>query len=209
MKHALKAWMREAIEKRAGAQSPLMSGLQIGLELAGRWPAVGPICLRWAGLIHATQGRHSRAVASYQAALDGGLIGHPSLHYDLGQSLLRTRDARQAETQFRTVLNMVPDAAWPVYGLIQALLQQSRDMEVIPELLAIARRLPAEHVRNLPFPEYLAPEVSAQDHQVIALRELVSSHPDAVHAGILLAQVETVRGNGPAAAALFRYQDRA
>jgi hypothetical protein len=204
MKHALKAWMREAIEKQAGAQSPLMSVLQVGLELAGRWPAVGPICLRWAGFIHATQGRHSRAVASYQAALDGGLIGHPSLHYDLGQSLLRTRDARQAETQFRTVLNMVPDAAWPVYGLIQALLQQSRDMEVIPELLAIARRLPAERVCDVPFPAYLAAQILANEAHVRALRELVSSHPDAVMASILLAQVETLGGNGAAAATLFR-----
>jgi hypothetical protein len=204
MKRAIKGWMREAIQKHAGSQSPLMSALQVGLDWVGRWPAGGPTCLRWAGLIHATQGRHSRAVASYKAALDGGLIGHPSLHYDLGQSLLETGNARQAEAEFRTVLAMVPREAWPVYGLIQSLLEQGRDTELIPELLAAAKRLPAEHVRNLPFPDYLTTAVLENEAYCTALRKLVSSHPDAVKAAILLAKVETLRGNGSAAAALFR-----
>jgi hypothetical protein len=237
MKRAIKNWLRRAIQERAAARSPLATVLLGGLERAGRLPGVGPTCLRWSGFIHATQGRHSRAVEAYQAALDGGLIGHPSLHYDLGQSLLETGDAQLAETEFRKALTLVPREPWPVYGLFESLLRQGREAEaetefrkaltlfprepwpvcglfhsllrqgreaeVVPHLLAAARTLPAEHVRNLPFPEYLAARVLENDAQVAALRELVSGHPDAVHASILLARVETLRGNGPEAVALF------
>lgn len=203
MKQAIKGWLRKAIQERAAAGSPLSTLLLGGLERAGRWPGVGPTCLRWSGFIHANQGRHSRAVEAYRAALDGGLIGNPSLHYDLGQSLLKTGDARLAETEFRTALKLVPCAPWPVYGLMQSLREQGREAEVVPDLLAAARDLPAEHARNLPFPEYLAAQVLENDAQVAALRDLVSAQPEAARASILLAQVETLRGNVPAAVALF------
>ena len=204
MKRAIKGWMREAIQSQASSQSLLATVLLGGLERAGQWPGVGSLCLRWAGLIHATQGRHSHAVALYQAALEGGLIGHPSLHYDLGQSLLKTGDARRAETEFRKVLNMVPHVVWPVFGLMEALRDQGREADMVPELLAAARGLPAEDVRTLPFPQHLAPLVLANEAQVTALHELVSSHPEATQAAILLALVETLRGNESAAASLFR-----
>lgn len=203
MKQVMKDWLREAMQHQTGSLSSLMLVLRVSLERAGRWPAVGPFCLRWAGFIHGIQGRHAEAIALYQAALGGGLR-HPSLHYDLGQSLLKTGEAEQAETEFRTVLNMVPDAAWPLHGLVQCLRVQSRDAEVVPELLAAARTLPTKHVRNVPFPAYLAPQVLATEAQVTALRDLVRRHPDAVHAAILLAQVERLRGDGPASASLFR-----
>lgn len=237
MKRAIKNWLRRAIQERAAVRSPLAAVLLGVLEWAGRWPGVGPTCLRWSGFIHATQGRHSCAVEAYQAALNGGLIGHPSLHYDLGQSLLETGDARRAETEFRKAVALVPREPWPVYGLIQSLLRQGRDAEaetelrqrsalfprepwpvyglfesllrqgrdaeVVPHLLAAARMLPAEHVVTLPFPVHTAPLVQQNDAQVAALRELVSGQPDAAPALILLAYVETLRGNGPDAVALF------
>lgn len=204
MKRAIKDWMRKAIQEQASSQSPLATLFLRGLELAGRLPSVGPTCQRWAGFIHANQGRHSRAVACYQAALDGGLKGAPSLHYDLGQSLLKTGDPSQAETEFRTALKLIPHAAWPVYGLVQSLVAQGRPTDVVPELLVAARNLPAEDVRNLPFPTYLAPQVLNNEAHVRGLEELVSSHPDATQAAILMAKVETQRGNGSAAASLFR-----
>lgn len=204
MKRAIKDWMRRAIQEQASSQSPLVTLLLRGLELAGRWPGIGPTCQRWAGFIHANQGRHFRAVARYRAALEGGLIGHPSLHYDLGQSLLKTGDARQAETEFRETLKMLPHAPWPIYGLIQSLLEQGRESEVVPELLAAAKDLPAEDVRGFPFPEYLASQVLDNESYVKGLQELVTSHPDAAQAAILMAQVETLRGNAAAAASLFR-----
>lgn len=99
MKQAMKDWLREAMQHQTGSLSSLMLVLRVSLERAGRWPAVGPICLRWAGFIHGIQGRHAQAITLYQAALDGGLR-HPSLHYNLGQSLLKTGQATQAETEF-------------------------------------------------------------------------------------------------------------
>jgi tetratricopeptide (TPR) repeat protein len=203
IKQSLKDWLREAMQHQTGSLSSLMTVLLGGLERAGRLPAVGPICLRWAGFIHGIQGRDAQAIALYQAALDGG-VRHSSLHHELAYSLLNAGDARRAETEFRTVLNMVPHAAWPLHGLVRSLLAQGRDTEVVQELLAAARRVPAKRVRDVPFPAYLAPQVLATEARVTALRDLVNSHPEAEHASILLAQVEALRGDGPASASLFR-----
>lgn len=196
--------MRRTIQSQAAARSPLATLLLGVLERFARWPVVGPTCLRWSGFIHANQGRHTQAVEAYQAALDGGLTQHPSLRYDLGQSLLETGDDRRAEAEFRRVMDLVPHEFWPVYGFVQCLLRKGCEAEVVPHLLAAARTLPAEQAVNLPFPESSAALVVHDDEQVAALREFVRDVPDAAAASILLARVETLRGNGAEASALFR-----
>lgn len=128
--------------------------------------------------------------------------------YKLGQAWLDAGQPARAEAHFRTAAARASGAVWPVYGLFDALQAQGRESEIVPMLLTAAAGLAPEHVRDLPFPDHLAPQVERDDAQVHALRTLLRRHPDASRAALLLARVETLRGEIPAAVELFRCAGR-
>jgi hypothetical protein len=90
--------LRRATERRGADGSRRSSAPLRLLERAGGVPVLGPWCLRWAGFMHAAEGRFEPAIADYEAARDAGLGGDASLHCDLGRSLLRAGRPERAAT---------------------------------------------------------------------------------------------------------------
>lgn len=207
-KDALKGRLRRWLQGGTASSKIFRPGIGFATELAARLPWIGAHFGRWAGLIRAVQGEHHRAVLLYREAIDGGLDRYPSLHYDLGNSLLKTGDGKQAEVSFRLAMGLAPMECWPVHGLVQSLLQQGEPIRLVDELLKVAESLPEREIVQLPFPTYLGPQVFLDTGLSGRLERFVAKHPDAMHAVVLLAQVESLRSNAEAASKLFRSAGR-
>lgn len=203
-KENAKRSLRTHIQANAGKRSWTTQALRSMLELAGYMPSIGPLGNRWAGLIYASQGEDSRAASLFQNALERGLRGHPSLHYDLGMSLLRIGKPAEAELQFRQAIRIAPNAAWTYTGLTQSLIDQGKHLCVIPELLVASRNISPAEICQLPFPSYLCEKVAKEESVYTELRDLVTKHPQAFHATVLLARAESIRSNPQTAVALLR-----
>lgn len=204
VKEAFKGWLRRWLTGGSRSSRLLRPGIGRTMEFAARLPCVGSHFGRWAGLIRAVEGEHQRAIVLYRAAIHGGLDRYPSLHYDLGNSLLRTGDSKQAEFAFRRAMELAPKESWPVHGLVQSLLQQGEPVRLVNELLKAAEYLPEQQANQLPFPSYLGPQVFEDRDLATRLTAFVAKHPNAVDAMILLAQVESLRSNADSASMLFR-----
>lgn len=191
-------------EAKSGVSFFATNLLLRGFKLLGASPVVGPFGNRWAGFIHAIRSEHIPAIDLYRKAVRGGWSQKPSLRYDLGMSLLKVGNAGEAEQEFRAVMKAFPGRPFPVNALIQSLQDQGLARQVVPELLKVAKSIPMENVRDLPFPTYLAHLVAEDPEQVADLTDVIKEHPNAFYATLLLAKVQTLRKEGAVAAGLFR-----
>lgn len=203
LRDSVRVSLRRAIEHGAAARSPAIALLRTAFEWGGPAPGIGPGCRRWAGLIRARGGDPARALDHYRAAVAGGL-DTASLHYDLGQALASVGSFAEAEAEFRLAMDRAPEAAWPVWGLVTAMEGQGRSVPMIADMIAAARRLSPDEARRLPFPNWVAEEVSKQPVVAAELDAFVSRHPDADRATVLLGTVEAIRGNGARSTSLYR-----
>lgn len=203
-KELFKRWLRKWITDGNRSSNLLRASIGRIMELTSRLPWVGAHCARWAGLIRAVEGDHQSALTLYRAAIQRGLGSHPSLNYDLGKSLLRIGDSEGAEVAFRRAMTLAPRECWPVHGLVQSILQQEDPVRLVDELLKAAELLPEHEASQIPFPSYLGPQVFQNEELSRRLGEFVLKHPEAFHAIVLLAQVESIRSNADVATKLFR-----
>ncbi len=204
----LKGVLRRTLQAKSGVGFFATNGLLVGLKCLGRLPVVGGFGNRWAGFIHAVRSEHSQAIGLYRKAIDRGLAGQPFLRYDLGVSLLKAGRAHDAEQEFRSVVKELRGRPWLILALIQSLQDQGLAERVVPELLKLAKSIPSENMAAFPFPTYLAHLVADDLAQVAELTDLVREHPNAIYATLLLAKVQTLRGDGNGAATLFRSAGR-
>lgn len=203
-KNRLKGILRRTFEEKSGTGYIATNVFLYGLKVLGKMPIVGPFGNRWAGFIHAVRSEHNPAIEMYRKAIRGGWANNSGLRYDLGMSLMKTGYARDAEQEFRAVMQALPGKPWPINALILSLQDQGLAKQIVPELLKATKNVPLANVRDLPFPSYLAHLVAEDPAQVAELSDLVREHPSAFYATLLLAQVQTLRKEGSIAASLFR-----
>lgn len=207
-KDRLKGVIRRMLEAKYGVRNFATNGLLFGLKTLGRLPLFGGFGNRWAGFIHAIRSEHPQAIAMYRKVIVGESGATPSLRYDLGMSLLKVGQARDAEQEFRAAIQALPGRPWLVLALTQALQDQGLAERVVPDLLKMAKSMPEECVPEIPFPTYLAHLVSEDPAQVSELNDLVRKHPNAIFATLLLAKVQALRRDGATSASLFRSAGR-
>lgn len=207
-KDRLKGMILRTLEAESGMQYFATNGMLFGLRGIGRLPVVGGFGNRWAGYIHAVRSEHSQAVVLYRKATAGGFEVTPSVRYDFGMSLLKVGQAREAEQEFRIAIQALPGRPWLILALIQSLQDQGLAERVVPDLLKLAKSTPSEYLSEFPFPTYLAHLVAEDLGQVAELTDLVREHPNAIYATLLLAKVQSLRGDAGGAAELFRSAGR-
>lgn len=121
--------LRRAIQRRGdvgGWRESLSLRL---LERAGALPGIGPVCLGWAGFMHAAEGRHARAITCYEAARARGRSGCAALRYDTGIALLESGDAARAEPELHAAVTLSGGAPWAQLQLGICLLSLNRPQE--------------------------------------------------------------------------------
>ena len=207
-KEVLKRWLRRWLTGGNRSSKILRPSIGRMLEVSSCIPWIGAHCARWGGLIRAVEGDHHGAMTLYRSAVQRGLDFYPSLHYDMGSSLLRIGDGEGAEVAFRRSMQLAPRESWPVHGLVKSILQQGDPVRLVDALLSAADVLPEHEASQLPFPSYLGPQVFQDEELSRRLGEFVQKHPEAFHAIVLFAQVESLRSNGDAASKLFRSAGR-
>jgi hypothetical protein len=132
-------------------------------------------------------------------------IGSKSrVHHHRGQEFLAIGKPDEAEAEFRIAMQYRTNRIAAVRGLLQALKDQGRIEQVVPELLKMAERMSEDEIRQLPFPAYCVSQVAHDESLRLDLDRLVTNNPRAFDATVLLALVEAKRENVDGSIRLFR-----
>jgi hypothetical protein len=172
--------------------------------MGGFIPGIGGTCLAWEGRIYALRGNHDAATRAFQMAFKRGKSKDATLHYDLGCSFLQMRLPKLAEQEFRIALQLKPSATWWAHGLVRSLLDQELAHRVIPELISLARSLPAPQADHVPFPVFLSHLVAKSPEQMDALQAFLEECPASYDATLLLARAKSDASDAASAIQLFR-----